>query len=437
MSARPEIASFLKALDQTQYLPPDRMRAYQRRLLEALLRHARAQTDFYADRLSPVFRADDTIDWDRWHDIPIVTRKDVQENFEPLTARTLPKMAGEAIEDTSSGSTGRPVRYLQCGIQHFASACCSERFFRWHGLRPEVLTARIRAAAHPDTSYPKGRRISGWRIGEPDSPVIDLSIATPADRQIEWLQRIHPNYLISYPSNLRELARVANAAGERLRFNLLLSFGEMASADMRDAITDHFGMAPLDRYGSTEVGHISGTCPHSRKHHLSAEVVFMEVLDDGGNPVAPGTPGRVIVTPFYGLAMPLIRYEIGDYAVLSPEPCGCGRTLPVIEQILGRTRNIFRFVDGTAVWPVLLSRDLNTYVPLQQFQTIQHSLTDIEFRYVPASAGQTNDFAGLERYIKERLHASVSVRTTAVDAITRSPGGKFEDYLSLVRQPAP
>ena len=437
MSARPEIASFLKALDQTQYLPPDRMRAYQRRLLEALLRHARAQTEFYADRLSPVFRADDTIDWDRWHDIPIVTRKDVQENFEPLTARTLPKMAGEAIEDTSSGSTGRPVRYLQCGIQHFASACCSERFFRWHGLRPEVLTARIRAAAHPDTSYPKGRRISGWRIGEPDSPVIDLSIATPADRQIEWLQRIHPNYLISYPSNLRELARVANAAGERLRFNLLLSFGEMASADMRDAITDHFGMAPLDRYGSTEVGHISGTCPHSRKHHLSAEVVFMEVLDDGGNPVAPGTPGRVIVTPFYGLAMPLIRYEIGDYAVLSPEPCGCGRTLPVIEQILGRTRNIFRFVDGTAVWPVLLSRDLNTYVPLQQFQTIQHSLTDIEFRYVPASAGQANDFAGLERYIKERLHASVSVRTTAVDAITRSPGGKFEDYLSLVRQPAP
>jgi phenylacetate-CoA ligase len=84
------------------------------------------------------------------------------------------------------------------------------------------------------------------------------------------------------------------------------------------------------------------------------------------------------------------------------------------------------------VWPVLLSRDLKIYVPLQQFQTIQHSLTDIEFRYVPASREQTNDLAGLERYIRTRLHASVSVRATAVDAIPRSPGGKFEDYLSLV-----
>jgi phenylacetate-CoA ligase len=432
MSARPEIASFLKALDRTQYLPADQMRAYQRRLLEALLRHARAETDFYAERLAPVFRADDTINWDRWHDIPIVTRKDVQENFAPLSARTLPKMAGETIEDTSSGSTGRPVRYLQTGIQHLASACCGERFFHWHGLRPEALTARIRAAADPATAYPGGRRVAGWRIGQPDSPVIDLSIATPAKQQIEWLQRVHPSYLISYPSNLRELARVADAAGERLRFNLLLSFGEMATDDMREAISGHFGMAPLDRYGSTEVGHVSGTCPHSLKHHLSAEVVFMEVLDEDGNPVAPGTPGRVIVTPFYGLAMPLIRYEIGDYAVMSPEPCGCGRTLPLIERILGRTRNIFRFADGSAVWPVLLSRDLKTYVPLQQFQTIQHSLTDIEFRYVPASREQTNDLAGLERYIRTRLHASVSVRATAVDAIPRSPGGKFEDYLSLV-----
>ena len=61
---RPQITAFLKALHETQYLPPDRMRAYQQRLLASLLRHARAETAFYSDRLAPVFRAGDGIDWD-------------------------------------------------------------------------------------------------------------------------------------------------------------------------------------------------------------------------------------------------------------------------------------------------------------------------------------------------------------------------------------
>jgi phenylacetate-CoA ligase len=432
MSPRPEIASFLKALDQTQYLPADRMRAYQRRLLEALLRHARAETDFYADRLAPVFRADDTINWDRWHDIPIVTRKDVQENFAPLRARTLPKMAGEAIEDTSSGSTGRPVRHLQTKIQHIASLCANERFFRWHGLDPGALMARIRATANPEAAYPGGRTITDWRIEAPESRAIDLSISTPPEQQIEWLHRIAPQHLVSYPSNLRELARVATAAGDRIRVERVLTWGEMVTDDAREAIQQYFGMAPLDRYGASETGSIAFACPHSNKLHLAAELVLLEVLDDDGNPVAAGTPGRVVVTPFYNLAMPLVRYAIGDHAVLSAEPCPCGRTLPVIEKVLGRTRNIFRFVDGTALWPVLLSREISKHVPVSQFQAVQTSPTEIDFRYVPVDPHQASDFAGLTAYIRSRLHPSITVRPVAVASIDRSPGGKFEDCISLV-----
>jgi phenylacetate-CoA ligase len=432
MSPRPEIASFLKALDQTQYLPADRMRAYQRRLLEALLRHARAETDFYADRLAPVFRADDTINWDRWHDIPVVTRKDVQENFAPLTARSLPKMAGDAIEDISSGSTGRPVRHLQTSILHIASLCANERFFRWHGMEPMALMARIRATTHPEAAYPIGRTITGWRIDEPDSRAIDLSIAATPEQQLEWLGRMAPRHLVSYPSNLRELARVAAAAGDHIHVERVLTWGEMVTDDAREAIEQHFGMAPLDRYGASETGSLAFACPHSHKLHLASELVLFELLDDDDRPVPAGVPGRVVVTPFYNLAMPLVRYAIGDHAVLSAEPCPCGRTLPVIDKVLGRTRNIFRFVDGTALWPVLLSREINRHVPIRQFQAVQTSPTEIDFRYVPVDPDQANDFAGLEAYIRSRLHASITVRPVAVTSIDRSPGGKFEDCISLV-----
>lgn len=432
MSTRPEIAEFLAALEETQYLEPDRSRAYQRRLLAGLIDHARRETDFYADRLSPVMRAGGAIDWERWHEVPILTRSQAQDNFAALCARTLPPAAGGATEDTSSGSTGRPLRHLTTDIQNLASACAAERFFSWHGIAPELLTVRIRAASHPDAAYPKGRSVVGWRVGHEDSVAIDLSIATPVDRQIEWLRRVGPGYLATYPSNLRELAREAARGGAALRFDAIMTFGEMASEDMRVAAQDYFGLPPLDRYGSSEVGQISATCPHSLKHHVTCELVLLEIVDADGRPAEPGTQGRIIVTPFYNLAMPLIRYELGDYGVLSPEPCVCGRTLPVLERVLGRSRNYFRFVDGTSTWPVLLSRDFQAFVPNRQFQVVQLTPTDIEFRYVPASADQVNDLAALTAYFRAKLHPSVNVTLAPLADIPRSRGGKYEDCMSLV-----
>jgi phenylacetate-CoA ligase len=429
---RPQITAFLKALDETQYLSPEHMRAYQQRLLASLLRHARAETAFYPDRLAQVFRAGDAIDWDCWQDIPILTRQEAQENFEALCARSLPPVAGAAIEDMSSGSTGRPLRHLTTDLQYLGAACCSERFFRWHGLRPEALAARIRATKHPEAVYPGGRLHRNWRVGHDESPAMDLTIATDTARQIEWLQRIEPAYLTTYPSNLRELARIATELGKALDFELVLTAGEMISDDMRTAIREHFGKEPLDRYGSTETGYISGTCPVSFKHHVASELVLLEIIGEDGNLLGPGQEGRIVVTPFYNLAMPLIRYDIGDRGVLSGEPCACGRTLPVIERLLGRTRNMFRFADGTACWPALLSSEMRQFGTIRQFQVVQSTRTDIEFRYVPDRDRGIEDPAGLTTYIRERLHPSVNVTITAVDRIERSAGGKFEDYLGLV-----
>lgn len=432
LGAKPEVERFLAALDRTQYLEPERMVAYQRRLLDPLLRHARAETAFFADRLAPVFKADGTIDWDRWADIPIMTRRDVQQNYDALCARTLPNLAGESGEDTSSGSTGMPIRHLTTGIQDMASASASERFFRWHGIAPDKLTVRIVATRAPEAVPPDGRMKVGWRIGHPDSEAIDLNIRTAVADQIAFLDRKQPAYLMTYPTNFRELARVAESQGRQLRFDAVLTVGEMLSDDVRREIVTHFGRAPLDRYGASEIGHIAATCPECNAHHVAAELVLIEIVDDDSRPVPPGTPGRVIATPFYSLAMPFIRYEVGDYATLAADPCACGRTLPVISRIFGRARNVFRFVDGTSVWPVLYSSDLGRLMPNRQYQIVQHTPTDVEFRYVPDERGGPGDLSGLTAYMRGKLHPSIEVRATAMSLIPRSAGGKYEDYLSLV-----
>ena len=428
----PAIAKFLAALEETQYLAPDRLEAYQRRLLDRLLRHARSQTDFYADRLAPVFRADDSIDWDRWAEIPILTRAQAQENAAALKARELPPVAGEVHVGATSGSTGRAFQHSTNQLQRIASACANERLFTWHGLDPTLLAAFIRATS--GAPYPDGRFSKGWRIGHPDSPGAELTVATPIDRQVEWLRRIRPGILATYPSNLHEIGRLT-APDRPLRLSAILTTGEAISPETRAAIRSDFGLDPLDQYGTEEIGHVAGTCPHSGLHHIASELVLIEIVDEDGRVVAPGREGRIVLTSFYNLAMPFIRYDVGDYGSLSPEPCGCGRTLPMLQSILGRARNVFRFIDGSRKWPLLLSSEIQRFVPHRQWQFVQTALDRVEFRYVPMAPDQVNDLPALTAYVREHLHPSVQTDALAVDRIERSPSGKFEDCVSLLDRP--
>ena len=76
----------------------------------------------------------------------------------------------------------------------------------------------------------------------------------------------------------------------------------------------------------------------------------MEVLDNHGRPCKEGETGRVVLTDLHNFTMPLIRYEIGDYAEVGP-PCACGRGLPVLARILGRSRNMLTLPAGDRIWP--------------------------------------------------------------------------------------
>jgi phenylacetate-CoA ligase len=130
--------------------------------------------------------------------------------------------------------------------------------------------------------------------------------------------------------------------------------------------------------------------------------------------------------------MPLIRYEIGDYAAFAADPCGCERTLPTLAAIYGRFRNIFRYADGSSGWPAVRSGEIGKFVPHRQYQLVQLSRDRLELRYVPMSAEQANDLPGLTNYVRKRLHPALTVGAVAVAEIPRSRGGKYEDCVSLV-----
>jgi phenylacetate-CoA ligase len=431
VTTHPTIIAFLKTLRETQYLSPDRLRAYQRRQMARLLAHARAETEFYADRLTPIFRADGSIDWDRWEEIPIVTRREAEVHKSGLAARSVPVEAGATTISRSSGSTAEPFECLRSEIHLLASACASERCYEWHDLDPSRLTALI---WWPMTESAAGAedRFNDWRLGHPESVATSLSILTPVSEQIDWLARTGAGYLSTYPTNMREIARAARQRGMELRFDALLTGAEMMSEATAEEIREYFGKQPVDRYASTETGLMAVSCPGGSGYHFQSDIASLELVREDGHPAKIGEPGRVVATPFYAFAMPLIRYDTGDWAVAGVANCSCGRTLPFVERIYGRSRNMFRFSDGKVVWPILESELVQKFVPHRQFQVIQTAPDEIEYRYVPIDPALPIDPAGLTAYARTALNPNVTVTPVAVDEIIRPPNGKFEDYISLI-----
>ena len=173
-------------------------------------------------------------------------------------------------------------------------------------------------------------------------------------------------------------------------------------------------------------------CPEHPHYHVQSEGVFLEVLDEHGQPCKPGEVGRIVVTDLHNFAMPIIRYEIGDYARAGP-PCACGRGLPVLEEIKGRVHNMLRLPSGDTAWPVpFYSSELTAIAPVQQIQIIQESLKSINVRLVVEHDLTDPEIKGLKTLIGQRLGDAFTISIDCVDEIPLTNSGKYEDFISRV-----
>src|SRR5215475_6702891 len=138
------IRPFLGTLRRTQFLARERLLDYQHGLLNRLLRHARLHVPFYRDsrRLDPLFRRDGSIDWERWQEVPILTREDVQSNGAMLQSDHVPDQHGRVWSKSTSGSTGEPLTVMQTDLSGgFAWAGLLLRALERYGIDPTLRLA--------------------------------------------------------------------------------------------------------------------------------------------------------------------------------------------------------------------------------------------------------------------------------------------------------
>jgi phenylacetate-CoA ligase len=245
------------------------------------------------------------------------------------------------------------------------------------------------------------------------------------------LERTEPRWIYTMPSNLDAVLRALRARGARLpSLRGVFTGGEMLDDGLRRRVREQLGVPVFDNYGTTEA-FLAWECAGG-SYHENAEHVRLEVVDREGRPVAPGETGRVLFTTLENRLMPLVRYEIGDYATAGVGgECVCGRTLPVIAGIAGRSINLFPLADGRLLSPWRLLEPLREIPGVERTQIVQHAVDRYTVRYVAGMVASADVVNQLRGALARELGVAAQIAFSHVDAIPRTGRGK---YLSAVSE---
>jgi len=385
--------------------------------------------EWHAAGLSPVHVADITAE--TLFRLPIVRKESLRRApyaFVPDRGQPVRGL----LSYFSSGSTGTPIRAIctAAGQQRFAAAR-EARSYRWAGtsiLRPRAMIGGqpVVAAAHADPPYYR------YNFAERQVYFSAYHLAPQHIRSyVEGFDRHRPESVTGYAFSQFLLARFM--LEQELRFRVppkaAITSSEKLTTRMRGVIEQAWGCRAYEEYGSVENVGLATECEAGRLH-VSPDFGLLEIVDDDGLPVRPGVEGRVVCTGLLNDAQLLIRYEIGDTAAWSAEPCPCGREhLPVISGITGRLEDVVLGRDGRE-----LVRFHGIYIGLPfvlEGQVVQDALDRFTVRVI-AEDGFGNEQVLLIRQRFEARLGKVHVNVERVSELERTARGKLRAVISHV-----
>lgn len=422
---------FAANLEKSQWAPRAAIEAHQRELLTRLASFAFANSQFYRERLKPLFRNGEKPDLRAWSEVPILTRREVVTEIDRINPRQVPADIGPVSGRRSSGTTEEQITFRTSYIAQMTEGSMMHRLFRWRGFDLAATMASIRHFGADGPRYPEGRTETQWSYPGPPAEHHSLDISPSTDELIEWLLRKRPRYLVTLPSLAQEIALHPDAT--RLRqagLAAAVGVSELATESARSAVRQGLGCEIFAIYAAGEVGGVALQSPVDESYLVCDETALVEILDERGAPVGPGQTGRVIVTGLYNYATPFIRYDLGDYATRATKPCPSGRTLGRLARIDGRRRNALVDARGRRIWPhEVLAGEPIRRLPAVRLRIVQTDASTIELAYMPLVGAGPADPEALTTYFTELLGTRVDVRAAAVADLPRTGGGKHESVI--------
>ncbi len=419
-----------KQLELSQWSSREQLVKAQAARLRKLIRHAYENVSYYRRMCDErQIRPEDLRTPAELACLPLLTKALIRDNCEALKSRS----AGPLTQFNTGGSTGEPLVFYIGRERVSHDIAAKWRATRWWGVdigdrevvmwgSPIELGAQDWARACRDRIL-RTRLLSAFEMSEDN-----------LDHFVEVITRMRPRMLFGYPTALALVAGHAERRAQRmddLGIEVAFVTAERLYDDQRDVIARVFGCRVANGYGGRDAGFVAHECGDGGMH-VTAEDIIVEIVDQDGNSVATGEQGEIVVTHLATGDYPFIRYRTGDIGVLSDRVCRCGRQLPILEEIVGRTTDFIVSPSGTLMHGLALIYVVRDRPGIAAFQIIQESVSEIRILLVPARDYKEAEESAIRRGIKERLGEQVRVTIERVPHIPKGRSGKYRHVVSRV-----
>ncbi len=257
------------------------------------------------------------------------------------------------------------------------------------------------------------------------------------DEYVAIIKKYKPKHIFGYPSSIYILSKFAKQSNIKLHgigVKVVFCTAERLYDYQRELISDVFNAPVANGYGGRDAGFIAHECPQGGMH-ITAESIIVEIVDQKGNSLPPGCKGEIVITHLDSHDFPFIRYKTGDIGVLSDDICSCGRGLPLLKNIEGRTTDFVVTPEGKIMHGLSLIYVLRELRGIKEFKIIQeepdHFIVDI----VRDADFKIENETLIRSGFQKRIGTDIIIDFNYLPKINAEKSGKFRYVVSKVHHP--
>ncbi len=355
-------------------------------------------------------------------DFPILTKNKLRENADTLISTKYKKE--NLNKNHSSGSSGAQSVTFMTKQHTFYLRALQTHWWKWGGYNPGELL--LQAGMSTKRGFTKTLKDAFFKVKYMDA--FNLK-AENIKGILKTFNNKKSKHLAGYPSALNEIALAAISENKTYSFKSLISYGDKLFSQYEKNFKKAFQNPTIvNTYGCAE-GFLMGCMVDGAFYNIMSPHVFLEIVDDAGKTVEDGQRGHILVTCLTNLAMPIIRYKLGDLGVILPKneyPKNRRFNYPLLKEVTGRETDVIKAPNGNVLIVHSFTGIFEFYEEIKQFKIIQTSKDKITIEYILQNRVQIS--LNTQREIEEKLlklvDNSMKIYFKKVMNITSSPSGK-------------
>jgi phenylacetate-CoA ligase len=413
---------YYKMLKKSCYWPVEKITNYQIHKLKHLLIESYLGIPYYR-RLFDDMKFNPYVDFTKLSDLsklPILSKDFAKKNKQLLVNK---KYIKNSIKFKTSGSTGVPFEILVHPNQWILEQGVVWRHWKWGGYNFRDPLAMVRSFVPPN-----GQTL--WRTSKLSNFTYFSPFHLNDENMAKYLNQMIAKKIVvlrGYPSSIATLAEFVLRSGHAIpKIKLVLTASEVLTDRDRSVIENAFSAKVSNHYGLAEQIVMMGDCEKHEGLHNYDEYGYLELLDTDNPKIK-----RIVGTNLHNLTTPLIRYDTGDLAVLADRPCSCGRSLPIIKNIIGRKDAVIKTIEGYEIPTTNFYTMFEHFQEIDRWQIVQRSINEMEFIFSSKSITDQRIY-DLEQEIKRRLNANMSVIISQNSSFIQKHEGKINSFISFL-----